>query len=96
MLLRGLPLGSGLAFPYEQQNLAFERGDTLLLHSDGLEERFNPAGEMLGSERVTATFGAVARHAPAEIIDHLVGLGRDWAGERPNDDDTTFVVLKRT
>jgi len=96
ILLRGLPLGSGIDFPYQQQDINFGRGDTLLLHSDGLEERFNPKGEMLGSERVHATFGAVAGQAPAEIIDHLVGLGRNWAGTRPNDDDTTFVVLKKT
>ena len=93
--LRGLPLGSGLDFPYTQRNIHFGAGDTLLLLSDGLEERFSPANEILGSERVGECFAACARDTPETIIDNLVMLGREWGGERPQDDDITFVVLKK-
>lgn len=39
-------------------------------------------------------FAEAARHAPRQIIEHLVSVGDSWAGGRAQDDDVTFVVLK--
>jgi len=93
--LKGLPLGSGIDFPYEQQDIDLAAGDTILLHSDGFEERFDPDDQIFGPERVHAAFAEVASLPPDRIIEHLVQVGRAWGAGRPSDDDTTFVVLQR-
>jgi len=92
--INGLPLGALTSFPYRQIEFQLERGDVLLLLSDGLPERFNTEGEMLDYERVREAFAGLAAGTPGEIIQGLVRLGDEWARGRPPDDDMTFVVLK--
>ena len=90
----GLPLGYTTQFPYEEQQVELERGDTVLLMSDGLPEQRNPAGEMLGFERVQQLFRQIADQAPEAICQYLAQKGEEWAADRPQDDDITFVVFK--
>ncbi|MDJ0837480.1 MAG: SpoIIE family protein phosphatase [Acidobacteriota bacterium] len=96
IVLKGLPLGSGLDFPYCQEDVRFDPGDTLLLGSDGLEERFNPGDQMLGGERVKQRFAEIAGGDPSHIIGQLVAMGEDWAAGRSQDDDVTLLVIKRS
>lgn len=92
--LKGMPLGSFVNFPYQEEEVVLAAGDTVLFMSDGFPELFNAEGEMLGYDRAVDHFGEVGNHAPGEIIRHLVDLGKTWANGRPQDDDMTFVVLK--
>jgi serine phosphatase RsbU (regulator of sigma subunit) len=50
--LKAMPLGSFPNFKYEQKKIALHPGDTVLFLSDGLEEMFDPQGEILGAGRV--------------------------------------------
>lgn len=93
--LKGLPLGSGIPFPYQEAVLPFHPGDTLLLCSDGLGERFNPKQQMLGYEAVEAAFLKAAQQTPQALIDALITLGETWAEGQPADDDITLVVVKK-
>jgi len=95
VVLKGLPLGSGFTFPYQLSQLDFEPGDTLLLLSDGLEERFNHQDKMLGPTQIRNRFAEIASGPPHAIIENLVALGASWAEGRAQDDDITLVVLKK-
>jgi sigma-B regulation protein RsbU (phosphoserine phosphatase) len=79
---------------YEQQTFDLALGDTLLLMSDGLPERLNAAEEEFGYPRVEALFAEVATDTPDAIIQRLTHGGEEWAEGRPQDDDSTLVVLK--
>ena len=94
VVIEGMPLGSLANFPYRQSELNLDSGDTVLMMSDGFPERLNPGDEMLGYDRVVEAFSRVAATPPQTIIDRLVSDGQTWAGGRPAEDDTTFVVLK--
>jgi len=94
--IRGMPLGTALNYPYEQREATIAPGDVVVLMSDGLPERFNTRGEILGYTRGREILNEVARQAPEQIIDNFVRAGEAWADGRPQDDDVTFVVLKRT
>ena len=94
--IRAMPLGSIKNYPYRQQETTISVGDVVMLMSDGLPERFNEQGETLGYTRGGELLKEVAEKAPEEIIDHFVRAGEAWAGGRPQDDDVTFVILKRT
>lgn len=94
VLLKGIPLGSFPNYVYCKEELTLSPGDVVLLLSDGLPERFNAEGEMLGYDKPSRSLLEVAHRPPQGIIDHFVGLGNTWAGSKPLDDDMTLVVLR--
>ena len=48
----GMPLGAMPGMAYEENEAYLAPGDSILLHSDGLAEAHNPAGEMFGFPRL--------------------------------------------
>ncbi|MCG8607930.1 PP2C family protein-serine/threonine phosphatase, partial [bacterium] len=94
--ISGMPLGAMKRFPYRQRGVPLGSGDTILLMTDGFPERMNQKEEMLDYHRAETAFRKAARRSPKEIVDHLVKSCDDWAGGRAQDDDVTFVVIKRT
>lgn len=93
VLLEGMPLGLMPSFPYRQVTVALGPGDAVLLMSDGLAERLDPAGEPLGYERAAEAFAAAAGTDAAAAIERLRHTAESWAGGRPADDDLTLLVL---
>lgn len=94
ILLKGLPLGGFLGFPYKIREFGLNPGDVVLLMSDGLPERFNGEKELLGEDRIQACFAQWAELAPDVIIEKLVQFGEDWAQGTPQDDDIAMVVMR--
>jgi serine phosphatase RsbU (regulator of sigma subunit)/anti-sigma regulatory factor (Ser/Thr protein kinase) len=91
----GMPLGLMVDMAYEETRSTLKPGDSLLLHSDGLAEAHNPAGEMYGFPRLMKEMGE-GRDGEALIdqlllsLDHFVGPGWD------QEDDITLVTLQRS
>jgi serine phosphatase RsbU (regulator of sigma subunit) len=90
----GMPLGLMPAMTYEEKETTLRRGDTLLLHSDGLVEAHDPEREMFGFARLVRLVGGCADGQ--ELIDILLGeldgfTGPGWEQE----DDITLVAIQR-
>jgi len=94
LLIKGMPIGAFDDFPYKLYETTLQKGDTLLLLSDGFPELFDKDMNMLGYDKVTALFNEVAEKSSEEIIEHLNRNGTNWIGGAEPDDDITFVVLK--
>ena len=92
--IKGMPLGTFTDFPYEVRETTLNRGDTLLLMSDGFPELFNTKNELLGYDRVGDVFIQSAGDDVGDIIEHLKSAADDWSGDAPPKDDITFVVVK--
>lgn len=92
--LKGMPLGSRVDFPYREEHLQVERGDCLLLMSDGLMELFNDEREQLGLERIKRAFGASADSSASDILSQLTKLIDQWSGTKSHEDDITVLVMK--
>ena len=92
--LRAVPLGSVTNFKYQKQEISLQTGDVVLVMSDGFPEMFNAENEMLGFGKAAEILPNIVQNSPQEIINKLVEVGENWAGNRPPDDDVTFVVLK--
>lgn len=92
------PLGAFSKYSYTPRSIRLQKGDVVLLFSDGLPELFNDREEMFGYESVKDCFAkaAAAGLSPDHIIDALREAGGKWKQDRPQDDDITFVVLKIT
>lgn len=92
--LRAMPLGSPIDLKYAQQEIFLEKGDTILLMSDGFPELFNEQKEILGYDSVKNIFGKIAFAQPGEIIRHLCREVDKWKANADQEDDITFVVVK--
>jgi len=95
IMLKGMPLGAMKNFPYALHETELDRGDVLLLISDGLPEQKNSAGEMFEYARVQKTFAEVADSAPDQIIKQLVGAVEGWMKGSQQEDDITLLVIRR-
>lgn len=94
LLVEGLPLGSLEDADYVLRAVEIERGDVLVLISDGLPERRNAQGEMLGYRAVEKRLGEVGEESTERILEALVELGDNF-GEKDADDDVTVLVVRR-
>ena len=92
--LKGMPLGAFHNFPYKLREFTLSKGDTVIMMSDGLPELFNAKKEMFGYSCVTGIINEIGNRTPGEIIKYLAEKGEEWLGQKAQDDDVTFVVLK--
>ena len=80
----------------EPREVQFGVGDMLVLITDGFFEWANAAGELYGTERLTAFISAHHEMQPATFIQSLYADVLEHAGATEQADDLTAVVLKRT
>jgi len=90
----GMPIGAMSISKYNVNEQALEKGDVLLLMSDGMPELHNDKNEMYGYKRLHGGFEKVAKKTPDEIISYLKNEAAGWTNDEAPDDDVTFVVIK--
>ena len=88
----GLPLGIEADEEYPQATIQLERGDTLVIYTDGITESRNRDHEMFGFERLDAALLKSAGNASVTKDMILAELDTFCAGRMP-DDDRTIVVM---
>jgi len=93
-LIKGMPLGTMINYPYEVKETHLGSGDAVLLMSDGFPELINQNHETFGYKRTRNIFEEVAETEPEEIITRLKNEGSKWVNDQDPEDDVTFVVIK--
>ncbi|TSA30630.1 MAG: hypothetical protein D4R68_00435 [Ignavibacteriales bacterium] len=94
VVINNMPLGAMKGIVYDVKELKIERGDTLLLMSDGFAELKNESMEIYGYKRARNSFEEIAKREPEEIVTYLKEEGRRWTNDKEPEDDVTFVVIK--
>lgn len=94
MVIKGMPLGAPSNFSYELKKSILNKGDTILLMSDGFPELFNNENEMYGYERIQEKFLEIGNKPAEEIISDLTYTCEWWRNGKEQLDDITFVVIK--
>ena len=90
----GLILGLFPQATYEQETLALEPGDVLVMFTDGVTEALNLAGEEFGEERLLACLDASRQCRPPELLDRLLSTVRAFTAGAAQHDDVTALVLR--
>ncbi len=90
----GMVLGPSATSTYSRGFLSLERGDALLLFTDGMVEASDAKGREFGIERLKKAFLAVRDRPSDEIVRALVERVKDFTRTDPAD-DRTAVVVKR-
>ncbi len=94
VILKAMPLGSSVAFPYQTLQFDLESGDVFVLFSDGLMELFNPRREQLGMDRIKECLEEICDKSSDDILAGLISLRDSWKGKVNQEDDVTIVILK--
>jgi sigma-B regulation protein RsbU (phosphoserine phosphatase) len=85
----------------EQRTVRMERGDQLLLYTDGLPEAQNVDGDEFGFERLAALASQLSapaisgKAADAPLLTTLRQALAEFSGGRPLDDDLTLALVQR-
>jgi PAS domain S-box-containing protein len=77
------------------REIAFAPGDALVLVTDGFYEWSNAAGDKYGIPRLEEFVRTHASRAPKEFIEALYADVQAFAGDTPQADDVTAVVIRR-
>ncbi|GEM_PF-4498803 len=90
----GLPFGIDRKSDYKSSAIHLDRGDILLLYTDGINETMNPRREQYGRERISDLLIDNSALTAGDISSILAGSLKNFSGEAPQHDDQTFVILK--
>ncbi len=92
----GLPLGLLLQGKYATASIELAPGDLVCLYSDGITEAEGPDEEEYGLDRLVALLHAECRNPLPDIIQAIDRAITDFAQGRPQGDDQTLVLLRRS
>lgn len=92
--LKGAYIGGVENMNFQISGVRLQKGDIMLLYTDGLIEALNSAQEQLGIEKVAELLNSNALYDASQIVDHLIiDLGQ-FIRDYHQIDDITLAVLK--
>ncbi|NOX17510.1 MAG: PP2C family protein-serine/threonine phosphatase [Chlorobi bacterium] len=91
----GPALGLMRQIEYEEKTISIGKNETLFLFTDGLSETLNNNGEMFGEERIENICLNNKENVPSEILDEVKRELKNFRSARYENDDTTFMAVKR-
>ncbi|MBN1997217.1 SpoIIE family protein phosphatase [candidate division KSB1 bacterium] len=90
----GLALGFLENTPYSTDLARLDKGDSLVIYSDGVTEAMNPDEEEYGEERLYQLIQSVYDEPARNIQDKLIESVKTFTQGHPQSDDITLVVIK--
>ncbi len=92
----GLPLGLYPDKEYKDMNIKLDRGDTIVLYTDGVTTLENKSGEQFGTDRLRELLSKLSATS-AKAQDMVMGMEKfleDYKGEAPQADDICIFIIK--
>ena len=91
----GIALGLFPSRVYEEQFFELRDGDLLAIYSDGVTDAQNEAEEEFGTERLVEVLTRHAGDSCAAVVDSVFETIDAFAGNAPQFDDITMLVMRR-
>ncbi len=91
-----LPLGMFRETRYHQHFIRLERGDVLVLYTDGIIETMNDSGEQYGKDRFAERILEGINKPAREMIDFVRDGLSEFTKQEFLDDDGTLFIIKAT
>ena len=83
-------------FTFTQSTLQLDRGDMLVLFTDGVTEAFNTSGEMFDEKGLETTLeNKGAGKSSHDICQEILKDVNDFSGKEPQSDDITLMAIRR-
>jgi serine phosphatase RsbU (regulator of sigma subunit) len=84
---------------YENAEIEIDKGDRLVLYTDGILETNNSAGISFGDERMVSFFQGTSIESAEQISDQFLSYLSGWSGKSKTisyDDDLTLIIVDIT
>jgi phosphoserine phosphatase RsbU/P len=91
---KGIALGVMDDAELQSVKVDLKPGDVLVLYTDGVTEAINDKEEEFGEERLLAIITKNRDRPAQEIMDTILAAITDYAGDRPQYDDITLMVMR--
>ncbi|PYQ28689.1 MAG: hypothetical protein DMF56_15400 [Acidobacteria bacterium] len=92
----GAVLGMLETFAYRQDSVTLDRGDVVVIYSDGVTDAMDADEREFGEQRLLDVVDGRRDESASSILDTLLEAVRHHQHQQPQYDDITAVVLKRT
>ena len=89
-----LPLGMFRDMHYHQHFIRFEKGQVMVIYTDGITEATNETGEEFGQERLAKRILEGIELPAKELIDHIRKGVADFTERKFLDDDGTLFIIR--
>ena len=89
----GVPIGMFPNATWREESVVMDSGDLLCVYSDGITEALDAAEEEFGLDRLSRL---LTPDPPATICDSVFDAVSAFAGETPQYDDQTLLLLRRS
>lgn len=94
MELPGPALGLSNVSVFNEREIPLNRGDLILIYTDGVTEAFNQEWEMFEEARLVKAVEEVASMQAGEIIEHLKNKLQEFRDGAPQADDVAMIAIK--
>jgi serine phosphatase RsbU (regulator of sigma subunit) len=91
----GTPLGAFEEVSWEQAQVRFLPGDSLVVYTDGVIDAQDKRGTLFGDARLVTSLEAHRGNTAKGMLDDLLKDLRGFVGDAPQFDDITLMVLAR-
>ena len=91
----GLPVGLFPQREFEMAAFELRAGDAMLIYTDGASEANDVDSNEFGMDRLTASLRRCVAQPCPEILEEILRDIDAFAGEAPQFDDITLLVIKR-
>ena len=95
IMIEGLPLGGLKNEKFSMLKMPFQKGDVLVMLSDGLPEASNENNEMYDYDRIIDLITKNHSKNPEEIKTKFFSSLSSWLNGGIPDDDVTLVIVKK-
>ncbi|PVX24222.1 MAG: hypothetical protein CW691_08245 [Candidatus Bathyarchaeum sp.] len=90
----GIALGALENVEYKSRSINIEKDDVVVMYTDGVTEAINSQQDMFGEKRLTEIIQKNA-HLPAQaILEQILSDVKTFAGDMPQADDITLLIIK--
>lgn len=90
----GPVLGAVASAQFDRGSVMMDRGDLLLVCSDGILESFNEAEQEFGAMRLQTELRRAQGGTAESVLFSVLGAVQDFAAPQPLTDDMTLAVIK--
>ena len=92
----GIPIGleADISDFIKTREIAFEKGDLILLHTDGVTEAENDAGELFGMERLCKEALRLKDQSAEKVVSEIVATLMLFIGSQKIYDDITLLAVR--
>jgi sigma-B regulation protein RsbU (phosphoserine phosphatase) len=83
-------------YEYDEEEILFEKGSTLVIFSDGITEAMNEADEQYGDDRLLNLIENESVLDSKQLANAILSDIKKFTKDVPQSDDITLMIIKRT